>query len=155
MSSFCVELASLSPGFHRIGLECGASELGLSQEDWPGTVRGDFGVEKSGDQVRVKGVLTAVASLECVRCLKTFELSVRPPIDVYAERTGTGNRRDEEALERDEYMQFHDGRKLDLGEAAREVLLLELPMAPYCRDDCRGLCPECGADRNVETCPHV
>jgi uncharacterized protein len=154
MSGFSVDLASLSPGCHRIGLECEASELGLSQEDWPRPVRGDFEVEKNGDQVRVKGVLTAVASLECVRCLKTFDLQVRPPFDVYAERAGSGRRRDEEALERDEYMKFHDGRKLDFGEAAREVLLLELPMAPYCRDDCRGLCPVCGADRNVESCPH-
>ena len=41
-----------------------------------------------------------------------------------------------------------------LAMAGREVLLLELPMAPLCRDDCRGLCPVCGADRNVEICPH-
>jgi DUF177 domain-containing protein len=155
MSGFSVDLASLAPGSHRIGLEAGSSELGLSQADWSGPVRGDFDVEKSGDQVRVKGLLTAVASLECVRCLKAFELEVRPPFDVYAERAGTGRKRDEEALERDEYMKFHDGRKLELGEAAREVLLLELPMAPLCRDDCRGLCPVCGADRNVEACPHV
>jgi uncharacterized protein len=155
MSSFSVDLASLGPGSHRIGLEAGALELGLSQTDWPRSVRGDFDVEKSGDQVRVKGLLTAVASLECVRCLKAFEFEVRPPFDVYAERAGTGRKRDEEALERDEYMKFHDGRKLELGEAAREVLLLELPMAPLCKDDCRGLCPVCGADRNVEACPHV
>ena len=155
MSGFSVDLASLAPGAHRIGLECESSELGLSQGDWPGAVRGDFEVVKNGDQVRVKGRLAAVASLECVRCLRTFDLSVGPPFDVYAERSGTGNRRDEEELERDEYMQFHDGRKLELGEAAREVLLLELPMAPLCRDDCRGLCPVCGADRNVEACPHV
>ena len=154
MSGFSVDLASLAPGSHRIGLECEASELGLSQEDWPRPVRGDFDVEKSGDQVRVKGSLTAVAMLECVRCLKGFELQVRPPFDLYAERAGTGRRGDEEALERDEYMKFHDGRKLDLGEAAREVLLLELPMAPHCREGCRGLCPECGADRNMESCPH-
>ena len=154
MSGFSVDLASLAAGSHRIGLQCEASELGLSQADWPRPVRGDFDVEKSGDQVRVKGLLTAVASLECVRCLRTFELSVRPPLDLYAERAGTGRRRDEEALERDEYMKFHDGRKLDLGEAAREALLLELPLAPHCREDCRGLCPVCGADRNVETCPH-
>jgi DUF177 domain-containing protein len=131
-----------------------ASELGLSQQDWPGPVRGDLEVEKSGDQVRVKGLLSAVASLECVRCLKVFELAVRPPFDVYAERAGTGRKLDEQALERDEYMKFHDGRKLELGDAAREVLLLELPMAPKCRDDCRGLCPVCGADRNVEACSH-
>ncbi len=154
MSDFSVDLASLAPGSHRIGVECGASELGLSQEVWPRPVRGDFEVDKSGDQVRVKGWLTAVASLECVRCLRAFEFSVRPPFDVYAERSGTGRRRDEEELERDEYMKFHDGRKLELGEAAREVLLLELPMAPHCREDCRGLCPVCGADRNEEPCPH-
>jgi uncharacterized protein len=52
-------------------------------------------------------------------------------------------------------MKFHDGRKLELSEAAREALLLEVPMAPRCREDCRGLCPVCGADRNVEPCPHV
>jgi uncharacterized protein len=154
MSGFSVDLASLSPGSHRIGLEVEASELGLSQQDWPRPVRGDFDVEKSGDQVRVKGSLSAVASLECVRCLKVFELQVKSPFDVYAERAGTGRKRDEEALERDEYMKFHDGRKLELGEAAREVLLLELPIAPHCRDDCQGLCPVCGADRNVESCPH-
>ena len=154
MSGFSIDLASLSPGYHRVGLECQASEIGLSQSEWPKTVRGDFDVEKSGDQVRVKGVLTAVASLECVRCLKTFELPVRPPFDLYAERAGTGRRVDEEALERDEYMKFHDGRKLELSEAAREALLIELPMAPHCRENCQGLCPVCGADRNEEPCPH-
>lgn len=154
MSGFSVDIASLGPGFHKIGLSCGAAEIGLSQSDWPTPVHGDFGVEKSGDNVRVKGILTAVASLECVRCLKTFELPVRPPLDLYAERAGTGRRVDEESLERDEYMKFHDGRKLDLSGAAREALLLELPMAPHCREDCRGLCPVCGANRNDEPCPH-
>lgn len=154
MSGFSVDLASLPSGLHRVGLECEASELGLSLSEWPKPVRGDFDVEKSGDQVLVRGVLAAEASLECVRCLKAFTLPVRPPFELYAERAGTGRRGEEEALERDDYMKFHDGRKLELGEAAREVLLLELPMAPRCREDCRGLCPVCGADRNEEPCPH-
>ncbi|HEY2956378.1 MAG TPA: DUF177 domain-containing protein [Candidatus Eisenbacteria bacterium] len=154
MSGFSIDLASLSAGSHRLGLTCDAAELGLPQADWPGPVRGDFDVERSGDQVRVRGRLESVALLECVRCLKTFELPITPPFDLYAERAGTGRRPDEEALERDEYMKFHDGRKLELGAAAREALLLEIPMAPHCRDDCRGLCPVCGADRNELPCPH-
>jgi uncharacterized protein len=154
MSGFSVDLASLPSGSHRVGLVCEASELGLSQAEWPKPVRGDFDVDKSGDQVRVRGQLTAEASLECVRCLKTFALAVQSPFELYAERSGTGRRGDEEALERGEYMKFHDGRKLELGEAAREALLLEVPMAPHCREDCQGLCPVCGADRNVEPCPH-
>ncbi len=42
--------------------------------------------------------------------------------------------------------------ELDLGPMARESVLLELPLAPLCREDCRGLCPQCGADRNAAEC---
>jgi uncharacterized protein len=48
-----------------------------------------------------------------------------------------------------------DGDVLDLGPLVREALLLELPSTPLCRPDCRGLCPRCGVDRNVETCSCV
>jgi uncharacterized protein len=41
---------------------------------------------------------------------------------------------------------------VDLGEAIREYVLIELPMRALCRPDCKGLCPTCGADLNVERC---
>ena len=44
------------------------------------------------------------------------------------------------------------GDRIDLEPLAREALLLELPLAPLCRDDCAGLCPTCGADRNAGPC---
>ena len=88
-----------------------------------------------------------------MRCLKRFELSVRPAFEVYAERAGAARRpREEDELKRDDYMMFHDGRRLDLGEQARETLLLEIPVAPHCREDCAGLCPRCGADLNEGPC---
>ena len=37
---------------------------------------------------------------------------------------------------------------IDLGPLVRDAIVLELPSAPLCRPDCRGLCPHCGADRN-------
>jgi uncharacterized protein len=40
-----------------------------------------------------------------------------------------------------------DVDRIDLEPLARESILLELPLAPLCRDDCAGLCPVCGADR--------
>ena len=42
--------------------------------------------------------------------------------------------------------------QLDLEPMVREAVLLELPLAPLCRDDCAGLCPTCGASLSVETC---
>jgi uncharacterized protein len=41
---------------------------------------------------------------------------------------------------------------LDLEPLARDAVLLELPLAPLCKEDCLGLCPQCGANLNLETC---
>ena len=44
------------------------------------------------------------------------------------------------------------GDQLDLRPMVRELVLLDLPEAPVCRDDCAGLCPTCGVDRNEVSC---
>ncbi len=152
MSSFLIDLATLRPGQNQVVVEAEVGALGLEASEWTGPVRGHFDVEKNGERVSVRGRLEAAAHLECVRCLCAFDLAIRVPLEVYAERTGMGSRDEEQDLERDHYMKFHDGRRLDLGEEAREVLLLEVPMTPRCREDCRGLCPRCGADLNAGPC---
>jgi uncharacterized protein len=152
MSRFAIDLGSLRQGSTRVELEGDARDLDLPEDGWAGAIRGAFDVEKTGEKVSVRGAVTATARLECVRCLAAFDRPVRVALEVFAERTGSGRARDEAELERDAYMRFHDGRQLDLREEAREVLLLELPMSPHCREDCRGLCPKCGADRNEGPC---
>jgi len=47
------------------------------------------------------------------------------------------------------------GDQIDLAPLARDAVLLELPQAPLCLEDCLGLCPECGANRNEGDCGHV
>jgi uncharacterized protein len=152
MSRFAIDLGSLRQGRTPVELETAAQDLDLPASGWAGPVRGVFEVEKTGEKVTVRGSVAATARLECVRCLTEFDLPVQAPLEVFAERAGSGRRRDEEALERDDYMKFHDGRLLDLRDDARELLLLELPMVPHCREDCRGLCPRCGADLNAGPC---
>jgi uncharacterized protein len=44
------------------------------------------------------------------------------------------------------------GDVLDLEPLARDAVLLDLPLAPLCAEDCLGLCPQCGINRNEETC---
>ncbi len=152
MSKFAIDLGSLRQGHTRIELEAQAEDLDLPPEGWVGPVRGVFDVQRTGDTVSVRGGLTASARLECVRCLVAFDWPVQVPLEVYAERAGSGRALEEKALARDDYMKFHDGRQLDLRGEARETLLLELPMSPHCREDCRGLCPTCGADLNEGPC---
>jgi len=152
MSRFSIDLGSLRQGHTGVEIEAAAQDLDLPESGWTRPIQGAFDVEKTGERVTVRGAVTAVARLECARCLTSFDRAVRAPLDVFAERAGSGRRVEEQALERDEYMKFHDGRQLDLRDEAREALLLEIPMVPLCREDCRGLCPRCGADRNAGPC---
>ena len=47
------------------------------------------------------------------------------------------------------------GDQIDVEQAVRESVVLELPLVPLCKDDCQGLCPQCGADRNDVDCGHT
>jgi len=152
MSSFVLDLSRLPQGSSRVRLEADAPEIGLPAEGWPGRILGEVQVERTAERITIRGQVRSSAWLECVRCLRGFELPLDVPLELYADRAGKGNRGEELELERDDYMVFHDGRKLDLGEPVREALLLELPIAPHCRDGCLGLCPRCGADLNDGPC---
>jgi len=152
MSGFTIDLAGLPSGASRVRLEADPSDLELEASGWPNPVRGDFLVEKGGDRISIRGRLEALVTLACVRCLKEYELPLLVPFELFAERAGTSSRFEEEVLERDDYMKFHDGRQLDVREEVRDSLLLEVPMAPHCREQCLGLCPRCGADLNEGPC---
>jgi uncharacterized protein len=155
MTGFVLDLATLRPAVDRVEAEGSSTDVGLSQPEWRESVRGVFQVEQSGDRVSVRGSVQSRAHLECVRCLREFDLPLEVPLVVYAERTGSASREEQEALERDDYMMFHDGRRLDLRETIREALLLEVPISPRCREDCPGLCPKCGAElsQGPHECP--
>ena len=152
MTDFILDLATLKPTLNRVEVEASARELGLPDGEWPGRVSAELRVEKSGNRVSVRGKVTSSARLECVRCLRTFEQGISGEFTVFAEQASASKRAEQKELERDDYMMFHDGRRLDLRESVRELLLLELPISPHCREDCPGLCPKCGADLNDGPC---
>jgi uncharacterized protein len=153
MSGFHFNLATLPQGTSRLEVEATAAGVGLPEADWPLGVRADLALDRAGEQVTVRGILRATARLECVRCLKVFDQPVETELLRYTDRAGTSRHVvDEGDLERDDHMQFYDGRTLDVSAEVREALLLEIPLAPRCREDCRGLCPRCGADLNEGPC---
>jgi uncharacterized protein len=90
---------------------------------------------------------TAPVTGECARCLEPVTL----PVDVffrelYEFETEPADRRlSEPVAEDDADRRFLDGNLLDLEPALRDAMVLALPLAPLCSDDCEGLCPECGA----------
>jgi uncharacterized protein len=111
-----------------------------------------------GESVHVRGELRAGLDLECNRCLAPYTLAVKQDLDLFflphrPEAESAEEQEDEVQLEDHEMVvAYHDGQRLDLGEVVREQLFLAVPMKRLCRDDCKGRCPRCGADRNATPC---
>jgi DUF177 domain-containing protein len=101
-----------------------------------------------------EGRLEARGTVCCDRCLTPVEIGLEGGIDLLVRAArGAGGERGEHGLEADELGQLEvAGETLDTRPLAIEQLQLELPVKPLCRDDCAGLCPVCGADRNREQC---
>ena len=152
MSGFSLNLGVVKQGHSRVRLAAAARELDLPEGEWPGEVQAELDVQRNGEKLALQGTVSAAAQLECVRCLRPFEHPFEVELTVYADRSGTSRRDEQDDLERDHVMKFHDGRQLDLGEETREALLIELPITPRCSEDCKGLCPRCGADLNQGPC---
>lgn len=105
----------------------------------------------TGDRgVHVIGVLRATVVQACRRCLKNVETPVEVELDLLFD---PGVQKEEEQGQ--VYALEAEAATLDLQPALREQLLLEVPPYPLCREDCKGLCPRCGADLNEETCDCV
>jgi len=98
-------------------------------------------LEWVSDGVLATGTVEGAWSGPCRRCLVPVNGALRADFQELFETKP----RDGES-----YPLGHD--RVDLEPLARESLILDLPLAPVCRDDCRGLCPACGADLNSGDC---
>jgi uncharacterized protein len=130
--------------------------------DAPVHVEGD--VERgSGETYHLRGRITATLGLSCARCAEAFPFAVDSAVDLRFVPASADKARvapaaaddaddGREMEEDDPSLVVYDEPRIDLAQVAREQCYLALPMKPLCREDCQGLCPHCGINRNVATC---
>jgi uncharacterized protein len=112
-----------------------------------------FDIHKDKDQFRLVGRVTSTLELPCSRCLEAFTLPVDAGFDLrYQPRSANAGEGEREVEEDDLTTAFYENDQIDLGQLMREQFYLSLPMKPLCRDDCAGLCPQCGTNLNRGTC---
>jgi uncharacterized protein len=110
-------------------------------------------LSKAGERYRLTGHVRTTMELPCGRCLEPFAFELDAPFDLsYVPDPLAADVPEVELTEDDLSTAYYRDQILDLGEMIREQLQLALPMRPLCREDCRGLCPHCGANRNVQDC---
>ena len=108
-------------------------------------------VEPDGSEVFVRGRLKATVEQTCGRCLEVFPARIDAPVDVRLVPKPAGA--DNVELGADDLdVDFYENDELDVARVVGNEATLALPMKPLCREDCRGLCPACGGNRNVVQC---
>lgn len=109
-------------------------------------LKGDLNLTRTSQGVYIQGRLSATTSLECVRCLSSFDQTLVAELgDLYTYLS-------DEAT--DPLPSIPESGILDLSPLVREYILLDLPIQPVCREDCTGLCPLCGENQNKDLCDH-
>ena len=117
----------------------------------PATVSGK--VRLAGNEVFVNGHVEARARVECDRCLQPVETPVNADFQLeYVSGSEYKSSGAVELTEAEMSVSVFDGKAIDVDEIVKEQILLAVPTRMLCREDCKGICPECGTDRNTGDC---
>ena len=104
-------------------------------------------VINTGTAYEVAGIATAALHAQCARCLRDFDLQLEADVDAYFVEHSHAHEVPEE-----QDFAVVEGDRIDLGPFVQSALVISIPLAPLHDPDCKGICPECGADRNEDEC---
>lgn len=137
----------------RRNYEFAEEALALDEETTLKQIAGTVRFTRTASGVLADVSARGIVEMPCMRCLNpatvSIELQFRDEFHSKIEvNTGLALPKPDE----EDPFFITENHLVDLGEAIREYALLELPMQPLCKADCKGLCPTCGADLNAGPC---
>ena len=103
--------------------------------------------------IRLNGRLATTVELACARCLEPVGQDVKREFDLLYRPLGADAGEPERPVSATEAeISYYQGQALLLEDVLREQVLLAVPVKAICREDCKGLCPHCGRNLNLEQC---
>lgn len=151
-----ISLARLIPEGIRFEHQYKDDEIDLSHHDFlfrrPPLVAGR--ITRAGVDLKVSGQMQAVLELPCDRCLAPVIIETDQPFELFYSpgEYEAGKVGETELHGRDLDFSVYESDEFELDELVLEQLELNLPSRVLCREECRGLCPQCGTDLNYEQC---
>ena len=151
-----IEVEKLTAEWEHFSHTYSPEELSLDDEQ----ARLKSGAEVAGrasrkrDEVRLLGTIRAGVEVDCDRCLKAVEVPVEVEFETsfLPAASAEGATDNVELQAEDLAVSVFEGEAIDVDEVVREQILLALPTRLLCGEECRGLCPTCGADLNQAHC---
>ena len=128
-------------------------ELEDVKQAGPLSAAGDVELISSSEEILVTGHLDVQMEGACDRCLEPMGLPVSFDFDLsYLPVDEAGGKPEAEIKSVDTGIAYYQGNGLELNDVLREQVLLSIPMQKLCREDCSGICPHCGQNRNLTKC---
>jgi uncharacterized protein len=110
-------------------------------------------LDRHPDHIRITGKIEGHLQVSCHRCLKSFPLFLNEPVDIYLIEKERVSGEEEQELQPEETLyEFFDGEVIEVDQLVAEQIFLALPVKVLCSEDCKGICPGCGANLNEEAC---
>lgn len=150
-----IDLFEISDPVFDFNVEISPADIDLEEDtariEKPVRIAGSL--SKKIAQVDIAGNISAEIEIDCTRCLSPTETTLDFPFKVvYVTQENYTQNEEAELRAEDLEVAIFEGDKIDLSGLAREQILLNLPTRFLCRENCRGLCPKCGANRNAVNC---
>jgi uncharacterized protein len=103
--------------------------------------------------IRIRATLQVPMEVACARCLEPVAETLDTDFDlVFRPREADAADSDHAITTAETEIGYYEGDGISLTDVLREQVLLALPARTLCREDCKGICPECGQNRNAGTC---
>lgn len=149
LAEFKINISSLSEGSHEYLFEALPAAVELDNR-FIEKVRIQALLEKTSTQMLLHAAVETKARFECDRCLDEYEMTLAAKytmVYVVDERSMNGVRKEDEIR-----VLPADANYIDLDDDVRQFLLLTVPQKLLCKEDCQGLCPVCGVNKNHTRC---
>jgi uncharacterized protein len=150
-----IDLSALDGRSKRVEIEIATARIDLAGEIARviDPVRLNCQISGGGFQAEVEGRIETKLEVECTRCLEPVEMPLEFDFDVeFVKAEHFGVEGEHEIDPKNLSADSLGSERIDLEKLVREQILLNLPEKIFCRDDCKGLCENCGTNRNVQDC---
>ena len=149
-----LDLRALKDFPARVTFEAEADDLDLQiyGVKYRSLIKVELDVFRSDNVYYCTGHVKLDVKFECSRCLKFYSDSLEGQVDFSIRESAETEPYDRGGIPENQLIIPKGTPRIDIGDSIREALVLEVPLKPLCKDDCRGLCPQCGVNRNEQNC---
>lgn len=127
-------------------------ELGGREFSLPNGIDYDLVLTNAGEGILASGMVRAHVVGTCDRCLEDAEFDVASEVDEYFLFEAPAEEEMSDDEDEVDFSLVSDDNTIDIADPIMAAIVMETPFVVLCKDDCKGLCPDCGANLNEQEC---